>query len=111
MRWGVSIIIGILLSGCAAQKHPSADASKPQPLAPPRYLPAASGSLVFDPPVTLGEPPLQLSREGRAPDAFVGYESTTATYFYLRVDDRQTSDAGNRYERRAISTKVGVTYR
>ena len=108
MRWGIGIIIAILLGGCAAQKHPA----QTPPQAPARtYQPAASGSLVFDPPVTLGEPPVELSRDGRAPDAFVGYESQTATYTYLRLDDRQTNDSSSRYERRAISTKVGVTYR
>jgi hypothetical protein len=48
-------------------------------------------------------------------DAFVGYESVTATYFYLRTDDRQMDNSNlhnnDRYERRAVSEKVGVTYR
>ena len=54
---------------------------------------------------------MELSRDGRAADAFVGYETQTATYSYLRTDDRQTDDGSNRYERRAVSTKVGVSYR
>jgi hypothetical protein len=66
---------------------------------------------MFDPPISAGQPPIDLARDDRAPAAFAGYDSTTATYFYIRTDDRQTSDHGDRYERRAISEKVGVSYR
>lgn len=58
-----------------------------------------------------------LAREGREPEAFVGYAEGVAEYFYLRWDDRQSNwGAGrhggdDRYERRAISEKVGVLYR
>lgn len=108
MRWGAYTIAAMLLVGCAQQRVKPAE---PQATLQPMYEPSAAGALVFDAPVTQGQPPLQLSREGRATDAFAGYESTTATYFYVRSDDRFTSDHSNRFERRAISTRVGVSYR
>jgi hypothetical protein len=114
MRTGAAVIvtIGLLSGGCASQHKPTeqADATT-QPAGLVEYEPSSAGSLVFDPPVTVGQPPLELSRDDRTPAAFVGYESQTATYFYLRIDDRSTSDFSDRYERRAVSEKVGVTYR
>jgi hypothetical protein len=107
MRWGACIILTVLACGCAAQRKPP-EAEQPRP---PLYHPAAAGSLVFDPPVTFGQPPVELSRASRNPDAFVGYESTSFTYFYIRADDRFSDDDHNRYERRAVSTRVGVSYR
>lgn len=102
------MIAALFLVGCA---HHGAKPATTQATLKAAYEPSAAGALVFDAPVTQGQPPLQLSREGRATDAFMGYESTTATYFYVRSDDRFTDDHSNRFERRAISTRVGVSYR
>ncbi len=54
-----------------------------------------------------------LSREGREATAFVGYDQTITTYFHLRNDDRQLIQGfrPDRYERRAISERFGVSYR
>ena len=76
----------------------------------------AAAALVFEPPMARGGPPLMLAREGRQPEAFVGYAEGEREYFYLRWDDRQSNwdrgrHGGDRYERRAISEKVGVLYR
>ena len=76
----------------------------------------AAAALVFEPPVARDVPPPQLARDGRQPEAFVGYPVGVAEYFYLRWDDRQSNwgrgrHGGDRYERRAISEKVGVLYR
>ncbi|HMB96178.1 MAG TPA: hypothetical protein VKK61_09080 [Tepidisphaeraceae bacterium] len=102
-----TLAFALFACGCAAQKaQPQA-----QVQAFPHYEAGSSGSLVFDPPVTIGQQPLQLSRDDRQPAAFAGYDSSIATYFYVRTDDRQTSDRSDRFERRAISEKVGVNYR
>jgi hypothetical protein len=116
MRWGTSIIVLAMISGgCAAQsKPPQGSATAPVLAAPARYQPSASGCLVFDPPVTIGQPPLNLSRDGRSIEAFVGYESLTTTTFVQHNDDDQFNVLNTRlgtFERRAVSTKVGVSYR
>jgi hypothetical protein len=86
-------------------------------------MPAAA--LVFTPPVVRQEQPLDLSREGRATEAFVGYEQGIVEYHYVRTDDRQRSGDGwgrswgggpfggygDRYERRAVTERVGVRHR
>lgn len=107
----------MLASGCAtgSKKRLAAKAELGPTTLPVqhRYERAKAGSLVFDPPVTQGQLPLRLAREDRNPDAFVGYDSVYTTYFYLRTDDRQHGGdfRNDRFDRRAISTKVGATYR
>ncbi len=118
MRWGACIItavssaiLALAVSGCAQNKpvgkSPATLAANPARA----YAPSPATSLVFDPPVTIGQPPLQLSRDARNPDAFVSYDSLTTTYFYLQTDDGAIGYPYGRYQRRAISTKVGVSYR
>jgi hypothetical protein len=82
-----------------------------------------ASALVFDPPVAQDDEPLALSRLERQPSVSVGYEDLTTEYFYIRMDDRQISNgysgggrgggSGNydRYERRAVTERVGVRYR
>lgn len=81
-----------------------------------------ASALVFDPPVIAGEEPLELSRADRQPGAFVGYEGPVVERFYIRFDDQQighrfgTGRFGgggsfDRYERRAVTERVGVRYR
>lgn len=125
MRWGTCVITVVLLaivvmlaSGCAtdSKKKPGSAKAELAPTTLPvqhRYERARAGSLVFDPPVTQGQLPLRLAREDRNPDAFVGYDSVYTTYFYLRTDDRQHGGdiRNDRFDRRAVSTKVGATYR
>lgn len=86
-----------------------------------------ASALVFDPPVTIGEEPLELSRADRQPGAFVGYQGPTVEHFYIRMDDSQVGSSfggGGRYggwgggggsfdfyERRAITERSGVRFR
>ena len=85
-----------------------------------------ASALVFSPPLVQDAPVLELSRDERRPSAFVGYPEGVTEFFYLRWDDRQAGGdhwgswgshggsgwgAGDRYERRAISEKVGVLNR
>lgn len=102
--------------GCARQpghaKRPRADQDDAL-LAAAR---PAAAALVFEPPVARDVPPPMLARDGRHPEAFVGYAEGEREYFYLRWDDRQSNwgrgrHGGDRYERRAISERVGVLYR
>ncbi|HVT90068.1 MAG TPA: hypothetical protein VHD56_14540 [Tepidisphaeraceae bacterium] len=109
MRRLAIIFMLACVGGCATSAHKQM-AERPLP----QYAPAAASALAFDPPVIAGQPVVDTSREGRATEAFAGYESLTETFFYLRTDDDQRDFFGNRddlYERRAISTKIGVSYR
>ena len=101
-------IIGatVLLAGIGCAKHPSTRVERPSGL---RDRPASA--LVFTPAIALAEPEIDLARDVRQPAAFVGFEEPTATFFAVRSDDRQTSDGTDRFVRRAVSVKVGVTHR
>jgi hypothetical protein len=111
----------LLASGCACQCADQQDQQQKQAaieqLAPPPIAQAGTedsvaSTLVFDPPLLIGEPPVALAREDRQAGAFVGYQEQTITSFYIRIDDRQTGDHDrDRYERRAIIEQVGATYR
>ena len=106
------------MAGCASR--PISARNDFQPTDANRYDEATSAALVFDPPVAAGDPPLELSREERQPSAFVSFEGPTTSYFWIHTDDLQDSDWGgsgwgsgiqDRYQRRAVIEKTGVTYR
>lgn len=82
-------------------------------LAAARYEPVSAAALTFDPPAVAQAVTPNLSRDGREVAAYVGYDQVITTYFYLRYDDRQViqGDGPERYERRAISHRFGVSYR
>jgi hypothetical protein len=103
----------MLLVGCAASPHAGQNRQhegQPAPVAH-QYDDAPAASLVFTPPVALGEAPVALSRADRQRGAFVSFDSITETWIYVRSDDRLTSDHTDRYVRQSISEKVGVSYR
>jgi hypothetical protein len=109
------ILAAFLAAGCARQPRHREVAAREDRFAAARPAAAALG---FDPPVAYDGPPLELARDGRAPEAFVGYAEGVTEYFYLRWDDRQTNygrghHGGNfdYFERRAVSEKTGALYR
>ena len=120
----IMITLFLWVAGCRSQspRHEPAEALSPEP----EYEAVAASALVFDPPMVQDEPPLELSRADRQPGVVMGYEELTAEYFSIRLDDRQISDGGgfrggggrfgssgsfDRYERRAVTERVGVRYR
>jgi hypothetical protein len=110
------IAAGSLLLGCAAKPQAAKPANAPVESAPVESAQgncqgASVAALVFDPPILQNQPPLELSRESRQAGAFVGYEQLTTTFFYLRTDDRFRTDGTDRFERRAISERVGMSFR
>ncbi len=112
MRVGITIIaLLVLATGCASKSKVSSRELRHD--AELQYADAGSaGALVFDPPVAQGGPRLNLSRGPRQPSAFVGYDQTVTTFFYVRSDDRQTEDHRNdRFERRAVSEQFGTSTR
>ena len=111
----LTILVLSLATGCATQSRHRDVTATDERFAAAR---PAAAALVFDPPVALDGPPLELARDVRQPEAFVGYAEGVTEYFYLRWDDRQASYGHGRhggnddyYERRAISEKVGALYR
>jgi hypothetical protein len=115
MRSVVIIIAGMLLTGCASRAKTSAS-MEPHPdptLASYRYEDASASALAFDPPLLAGAYVPELDRTARGEAAYVGYDEVITTFFYLRNDDRQIfqGDGADRYERRAISERFGVSYR
>ena len=109
-------VAALLVSGCARQPQGRGERRVDERLADAR---PAAAALVFEPALVREGPPVELSRDGRQPEAFVGYAEGVAEYFYVRWDDRQgnwgTGRHGgggfDRFERRAVSEKVGALYR
>lgn len=94
--------------GCAARSDKKASGVA---MLRPTYQEAPAAALVFDAPVTLGEPAVFLPRDQRTLGAFVGFEELTTTYHYLRTDDRDSNDGSDWYVRRSVSERIGVSYR
>ena len=111
-------LLALSLAGCATQ---------PPSVAPVQqvhtYVDSYATALVFDPPVLAGIERLDLSRDGRGPSAFEGFDQGTTTYYFLRSDDWYSDFAGSmgnernrgsnpdNYSRQAISETYGITYR
>ncbi|MFI5381331.1 MAG: hypothetical protein ACHRHE_18695 [Tepidisphaerales bacterium] len=99
------LVAGVLLmAGCASRP------AQPGAVGP-AYIDRPSSALVFDPPVMQGQPAVFLARDDRQPGAFVGYEDLSATYFFIQTDDRPGDTNEGWMYRRAITTRMGVSYR
>ena len=106
MRFACLSIAGALLTGCAASKQP------PQTSPVARELPdRPATALAFTPPVAHGMEHIDLPRSEREPAIFVGFDALTQTFFYVRTDDRFTNDGSDRFIRRSVQERVGVSYR
>jgi hypothetical protein len=108
----------MLLTGCAFEQEPETVAPPPQVTV--SYAPANSTALSFDPPVLAGSPRLDLSRDGRGPAAFAGFNESTTEYYSLTTYDWYSDFAGNvgsgtfinpdNYQRRAVTQSNGISY-
>src|SRR5204863_4846649 len=98
---GIAMVVG-----CAAKPQAATREKRPLDV---QYEDASVAALVFDPPVSMNEPTVELDREPRQASAFVGYEELSTTFFYVRNDDRWRTDGLDRFERRAISERTGVS--
>ncbi|MGA2442234.1 MAG: hypothetical protein ABSH08_14875 [Tepidisphaeraceae bacterium] len=115
MRWvGFIVIVAMALVGCASQ--PSGVAPVQQGRS---YSPASAAALAFDPPVLAGMPRLDLSRDGRGPAAFAGFDDATTTYYSLQTNDWYSDIGagwggrggnGDYYQRQAVSETFGISY-
>ena len=107
-------VLAITLAGCASQQANVAVRQQA-----PTYTEVDASALAFDPPVLAGTPRLDLSRDGRGPSAFAGFDEGSTTYYFLRSDDLYSDFAngggvrGNNpdnYQRRAVSETYGISY-
>jgi|SRR6266566_8273692 len=105
MRITLLILPLALLGGCTNKNMPQALHT------PHRYDDSASASLAFSPPIAQNEPAIVLPRDQRQPGVFIGFDEVSASYFYIRTDDRMTNDGTDHYVRRSIIEKIGVSYR
>jgi hypothetical protein len=114
MRRGNYIAAVLLLGivGCAGSSNGPKTTAK-QPINPEErtYTQHAASALAFTPPIAANLPPIDLTRDGRAPEAFWGFEQGYTTTYDLYIDDRQSSGSHDRYLREATSDKVGVILR
>ena len=111
--WTVSLL-AITLGGCASQTASVVPVQQSG-----IYSPSTASALAFDPPVLAGTPQLDLSRDGREPTAFEGFDEGATTYYFLRSDDIYSDFAGgwgarggnpDNYQRRAVSETYGISY-
>ena len=109
MSRALIILAAVLLSGGCAARRATAPAAAQPPAAPEDD--AVAAALVFQAPITLGQPPLNLDRDARAASAFLGYEELQTHFYYLRTIDRQLDGEREQYDRTAVSEKVGISYR
>ena len=107
----ISLALATMGVGCASKPEPSKTAGAQR--LPDRidYTDRSAAALAFTPSVAIGEPPVVLARDARQPSVFIGFDEISATAFYIRTDDRQSDDLSDRYQRRSVIEKVGVTYR
>jgi hypothetical protein len=111
--WTVSLL-AMALGGCASQAVSVAPVQHSMV-----YAPANASALAFDPPVLAGMERIDLSRDGRGPSAFQGFDQGSTTYFYLRTDDLYSDFVGgwggrgsipDNYQREAVSETYGISY-
>ena len=93
------LLLALLAGGCASR----------EPGTPPNVR--AASSLVFDTPIAMAEPPIDLSRDTRGNAALYGFEDTSTTAYYIHTENRETTDFTDRYERRSYVDKVGTIRR
>ena len=107
----ISLALAMTGVGCASKPTPTRSAGANGLPSRNEYAENSSAALAFTPAVAIGEPPVVLAREAREPSVFIGFDEISATAFYIRTDDRQSDQMSDRYQRRSVIEKVGVTYR
>ena len=81
--------------------------------------PVGATALAFDPPIIIGQAPVDLDRQFMEPTAFVGFEGPSISTYWIHTEDEMESGLyglwGNstrdRYRRRTIMDKTGSLYR
>ena len=103
------LILGLALTGCVSSAPPAETAERPFGLA---YDPSAAAALAFDPPLAMNVPMPDFSRDGRALEAFAGYEDQVTTFSYTHQrDEIQVRGEFGDFTRRAYTDRSSVTTR
>jgi hypothetical protein len=105
VRNRILLLAAVLLTGCASSTPVVQTVNIPSG---PMY---ASAALAFDPPITLNQPELDLSRSNRGEAAFIGYEDVTTSYYDIYNDNRESTDLSDRFVRESVTERIGVTHR
>ena len=71
----------------------------------------SSAALAFDPPLTLAEGPVNVSRDDRGPAALAGFEETSNSKFAVFSDNRQATDGSDRVVHETVSFRFGESRR
>jgi len=71
----------------------------------------ASAALVFDAPITLTMPYIDISRDDRGQAALVGYEEGGSSTYDIVSDDRRSNDFSDGYVRESFTERTGITHR
>jgi hypothetical protein len=105
------ISLVLALAGCAASQPVVKIVPAPPALSDAAVDSRPAAALVFTPPVTLGMPALNLSRAGREPQAFWGFNQGVTDYYDVQLDDRQYTDPFTGGYRESFSERTGTSYR
>jgi hypothetical protein len=85
------------------------------PVAPPvARVPINEGvasALVFDPPITFSEAPIDLARDTRGTAAFGGFDEPSVDFVDVFTDDRQSNNGADFIHRDSISERVSAVHR
>jgi hypothetical protein len=103
-------MLGAILTGCASQPGAMQASNNPHPINQPPITGGAS-ALVFDAPITLGEPEIVVSRDDRGAAAFWGFEDQSSSAYDILTYNRTSTDRGDRYVQDSITEKTGVVQR
>jgi hypothetical protein len=105
MRITSLIMLAVLAAVCHAGT-PADTSAAPAPV----YADRASSAMVFDPPATIGQAPLNLNRSDRTRGAFWGYEQSMPNVYNVIMDDNQRNDGQSSFQRRAITIRGSISY-
>jgi hypothetical protein len=101
------IFVAMLLAGCASAGNKSANNTTPA-LSAVALENRPAAALVFTPPITMGNPALDLSRAGREPEAFWGYSQGVTDTYDVLLDDRQYTDPWTGGYRESFTERTGT---
>ncbi len=94
------------MSGCASDKQAMQASNTPPP---PSQVTCAA--LAFDPPITLAEGPVNISRDNRGPAALAGFEEPSTSTYGIYSENRQADDGSDFVVRDAFSFRTGQVSR